>query len=653
MPGHPEAQRARYGLYESLQGFLKGQGEISFVSVISGDKQDVYVGGISDEPLSLKDLMVRGMAEIFVPKFLEYFERKHLSSFSMKAAIRKAEFEKFLDIMTESPLYEDKEIDVRDKLVMDLLKHDVLMVSTVFNVDLVGKGRKLSWRIEISLSRLKKDLNMIPLFRNLSEERKKEVRRAVFEDILRPLREPSMIKEILSNLDLISRDLAGFHPDDFERITIEHLDRNALKAVSRDLVGNITSLRKAVEKVHDAGMVERINYLRSMTRKVVKQLIGDNICDEDLFLELVRGKVFSPDEIPPDIYKKIEVHLEFDEFDESPEKFFTETSGMKEEAMLRERIGLLFEFLPALFSARRYPDIIRIFALSREKNMAFDIRERSALVEKLCDATYKTASEGSKEDHLRLLEVLSVLNVLGTYMLINLLDNSSRFVRRHVLEILPKRGDETGTFIIEFLGKKKGWYYTRNALIILAALGVTGPEAENIFASGLKSPEPAVRKEAVPGIPPVFGEKGAQLLIPLVKDADHDVRKKAVAALAAIRYADSGLLKSFGDFLKEETVKDETMKKEIMKYLTRVPVSSAQVAGLEEALHGILRVSPIMDMVRKETEETLSFKADALAALGAIGTPKSRKVLKKYSSHKEQVLSRAASAALEKFDARQ
>ncbi len=570
----------------------------------------------------------------------------------MKAAIRKEEFEKFLDIMTESPLYEDREVDVRDKLVMDLLKNDILMVSTVFNVDLVGKGRKLSWRIEVSLSRLKKDLNMIPLFRNISKEKMKEVRKAVFEDILRPLREPSLIREILLNLDLISSDLVGFEPPEFERMTIEHLDRKALNVVSRDILGNISSLKKAVEKVHDAGMLERIEYLRNMTRKVVNKLVEYKMCDEDLFLDLVRNKVFSPEEIPPDIYKKIVVHLSFDRFMESPEQFFREIKEMRGEAELREKIGLLFEFLPALFTARRYADVQRVFALAKEKGIAFDMAERSILVEKLRDTTYKAASKGTKEDQLKLLDVLSALDTPGTCLLTNLLDNESRFVRRHVLEMLPKRGAETGTLIFELFGKKSGWYYERNALSMLSALGIAGPDAERVFTSGLKSPEPAVRKEAVVGMPAVFGEKGAQLLVPLLKDADADVRKRAVSSLAAIRYVDSGLLKSFADILRDEKTEDDAMKKEVMKYLANVAVPAGQVAELEEALQAILKVSQIFGIVRKETEETLSLKAGALAALGAIGTPKSLKILEKYSSNKDRVLSGAASAALEKVKAR-
>ena len=52
--------------------------------------------------------------------------------------------------MTESPYAKEKEGDVREKLTMDLIKNNILSVSTVFNVDLVGKCKKLNWRVEMS-----------------------------------------------------------------------------------------------------------------------------------------------------------------------------------------------------------------------------------------------------------------------------------------------------------------------------------------------------------------------------------------------------------------------------------------------------------------------------------------------------------------------
>ena len=107
-PDHPETQKARAGLHDGFQSLLKGHREITFVVVSSEGKRDVLVDGIVDEPVTLSSLMLKGMAEIFIPKFIEYFDRKNLSSFSVKSDITRNEFEAFIDIMSESPLQEEE-----------------------------------------------------------------------------------------------------------------------------------------------------------------------------------------------------------------------------------------------------------------------------------------------------------------------------------------------------------------------------------------------------------------------------------------------------------------------------------------------------------------------------------------------------------------
>ncbi|HWR59111.1 MAG TPA: hypothetical protein VN328_09510, partial [Thermodesulfovibrionales bacterium] len=52
---HPEARKARAGLYESLKTFLEGKREISFISAAEGGKPDVFIGGISDEPVTMRN----------------------------------------------------------------------------------------------------------------------------------------------------------------------------------------------------------------------------------------------------------------------------------------------------------------------------------------------------------------------------------------------------------------------------------------------------------------------------------------------------------------------------------------------------------------------------------------------------------------------
>jgi len=528
MPGHPEARKARAGLYETLKDILKDKGEITFVAVTETGKQEVFIGGLFDEPVPLSSLMMKGIAEMFTPKFTEYFERKNLSSFSLKASITNDEFEKFINVMTESPLYEEKEVDVRERLTMSLVKNEILMVSTVFNVDLVGKGRKLLWRVQISLSRLKKDLNMIPPYKNISKEKKNELRRMVFEDIIRPLNSPKLIKEMLTNLDLVSIELVDFDPNEFELKIIQHLDEELLPDVSRELLDDILDLEKAFKMLQETQVRVRLEYLKGIIKEIGKRLAGLRTFDEELFHQLVKNNILTADDIPVDVRNRILKHLSLDSFLESPERFYADIDNTFDTKELENKLLLLFEFLPVLFSTGRYEEILKIFKISGEKGIDFEVTKNIGHLESISEELYKKAEKADKEEQLRLLKVLSSIGNPGTYLLVDLLDSESRFIRRSALEILQDKGSEIIPFLIRRFNKKGDWYYPRNALIILSKVGAGEPEIEDIFKRYLNHSEPGIRAVAIQGIANILREKSEGLLIPLLKDENADVRKRVV-----------------------------------------------------------------------------------------------------------------------------
>ncbi len=646
---HPEARKARAGLYDSLKTFLEGKREISFISSGEGGKPEVYIGGIFDEPVTGSAIMMKGMAEIFIPKFIEYFERKHLSSFSMKAAISEDEFEKFISIMTESPLY-DKETDVQEKLTLDLIKNEVLMVSTVFNVDIVGKGRKLPWRVELAISRLKRDLNLIPLFKNIPEQKKEEIRRMVFEDIVRPLKSPKLVQELLSNLDLISSDLIGFSVDDFEARIIEHLDEKLFPVVSKGILANISDIDRAFEKLQEPELLVRLGYLKGIAKKVGMKLLVLDIADEDVFFDFVKCGVLSLEEIRGSVRSTIASRLSFDRFLGSPQKFFDEVDEIADREELREKLMLLFGFVPLLFAAGRYADIRHIHDLSRSKGMDSRMHENAGLVEDISKEAYKKAAGAGKEEVTEILNILALMGRTGIFALVDMIDNVNRFARRSAIEILRQTGPSVIPFLLAGLDKKQGWYYLRNALTLLAIEGAGSPEIEELFSRNLQHPEPNVRKEAARGIPAIMGEKAGDLLVPLLKDENEDVRKRALSSLAAIRCVNTEAISFYVNVLTGKAGEDDTVLEQVLNALSEAPIPRGQEQRLEDALIGILKDSTVLGFLKRKSGQDLRLKQGAIRALGAVGTSSSVKTLKKYISFKDAVISKAASEALQKIE---
>lgn len=648
-PDHPEAQKARTGLYGSLRTFLEGKREISFISAVEGGTPDVFIGGILDEPVTIRTIMIKGMAEMFIPKFIDYFERKNLSSFSMKSAISEAEFEKFIAIMTESPLF-DRETDVREKLTIDLIKNEVLMVSTIFNVDLVGKGRKLPWRVELSISRLKRDLNLIPLYKSISEERKNEIRKLVFEDIIRPLKSPKLIKELLANLDLISSDLVGLDTDAFETRIVEHLDEKLLPLVSRELLRDIARLESSFGKLKEVELLVRLEYLKRITKRTGMKLLEFGTAEEELFSDFVKYRILTLAEIHESVRSAVASRLSLDRFLASPGTFFEELTEDLSPKDLRAKFELLFGFFPALLAAGRYGEIREIHRLSRERGVPPEMSDHPDLVEHISGEANARAERAGKEETSELLNVLSLIGETGTFALVDMLDNGNRFARRSAIEVLRQKGPEIVPLVLSRIDKKDGWYFLRNAVTLLSSQSTEDPGIEELFKRTLHHPEANVRKEAARGITTVMGERAGNLLVPLLRDENEDVRKRAISSLAAIGCVLPEAVSFFVNVLTNKTGKDDTVLEPVLNALEEAPIPRGKEPQLEDALIDLLRDSSVLGFLRRKSDQDLRVKEAALKALGAFGTSKSVKTLKKYSSDKSTVLGKAASEALERIE---
>jgi HEAT repeat protein len=646
---HPEAKKARSGLYASLRTFIEGKREISFITAREGGKPDVFIGGILDEPVTIGSLMIKGMAEMFMPKFLEYFERKNLSSFSMKSAISENEFEKFIAIMTDSPLF-DRETDVREKLTIDLIKNEVLMVSTIFNVDLVGKGRKLPWRVELSISRLKRDLNMIPLYKSISEDRKSEIRKMVFEDIIRPLKSPKLIKELLANLDLISSDLIGFDTDVFETKIVEHLDGTMLPSVSRELLGDISGIESSFSKLKEVELLVRLEYLKRITKRIGQKLIDFGTVDEELFCDFVKHRVLTIDEIHGSVRSAVACRLSLDNFLASPEKFFEEINEGLSPEDLKGKLDLLLTFLPALFAGGRYGDIRKIHVIFREGGLPLEMRDNAGLIDRISREANTRSGRAGKEETSELLNVLSLIGEPGNFALVEMLDNANRFARRSAIDVLRQKGPEIAPLVLSRIDKKEGWYFLRNALTLLSAHGRGNLEIEELFKRSLRHSEANVRKEAVRGIAAIIGEEAGDLLVPLLKDENGDVRKRVISSLAAIGCVNPEAIGFIVNVLTNKSGEDDTVLDLVLNALAEAPIPRAKEPPLEDALIDLLKDSPVLGFLRRKSDRDLRIAEGAIKALGTLGTAKSVKILRKYASEKNTVLGKAASEALERIE---
>ncbi len=137
-PEHPQSQQSRVGLHEEFIRVLEDRPGLTYLVGREGEHRSIMIEGYDAGHLALEDIMIRGMAEMFTPKLLEFFDRRHLLSFSLRAGIAAEEFDAFLVLMSEPPTA-GRAHEERDRVTQAFLDQNVVHVSTLFEADVIGR----------------------------------------------------------------------------------------------------------------------------------------------------------------------------------------------------------------------------------------------------------------------------------------------------------------------------------------------------------------------------------------------------------------------------------------------------------------------------------------------------------------------------------
>ena len=102
-PDHPETQKDLACLHEEFRQLVEDRSELTYMITMTGEERGIIIEGYDSAPLPLDKVMKTNMADLFMPKFLEFFDRWNLISFSLKADISAEEFHSFLILMSRPP----------------------------------------------------------------------------------------------------------------------------------------------------------------------------------------------------------------------------------------------------------------------------------------------------------------------------------------------------------------------------------------------------------------------------------------------------------------------------------------------------------------------------------------------------------------------
>jgi serine/threonine protein kinase len=193
---HPEFARSLVRVVSASRPPLSGRGEITIAQRDVRDSElQVQTG--TGELFDLRRLLAVGVADAYGPRLMEVFGRRHVVSLTLKEGVSEA------DLADATELLSGPEVSA-DKLRLDFLSRGLRGVSILFSEEMLGKGRRLPWHVDLCISRLARDLRALPLLRGVTEEAMRSLRVQLVADVVRSLERAEDIRLLLENTDLVA-----------------------------------------------------------------------------------------------------------------------------------------------------------------------------------------------------------------------------------------------------------------------------------------------------------------------------------------------------------------------------------------------------------------------------------------------------------------
>ncbi len=681
-PDHPSAKSAKKGLYEEFLRVTGNFNEIAFTCQKTPEGVEIFITGILDRQVNVRSLVGSGMADLFVPKLIEYCDRKQLMSFAIKKDISQEHFHQFIDIMSDPNVDRD---DIGSKgayLTRALIENNITEISTVFYTDVIDFEMDLPWRVQVAMQRLAKDLNVLPLFKGVSAEAIRRMKIQTVKDIIRPLNHPKYFNEFLVNCYIIADKISGMTAEEIEKIIVDAFPLDLLLPTCRYTFEELERLETL--KAHqpdNPSIPRRLTGIQRILKTIAGRVVIEKAPGAIIFLEqLYRNHILAFKELPVEAQYLVNTrNMTRDitaNFINYSNNFLKATSV--DDALVY--IKCFRRVLPMLADEKNWLTV-RDIAILLNQTGARDIlskvilslpQEMQPLLENpsedrfpnhhqklICHvfggisreliSAYETAD---KKEHLLLEEILDALGAFGVDVLSQVLVNSkNKETRKMCVASLVHKGELSRNWAIDILQRPDAaWYVYRNALMILRDVSACPDDFDRIRVH-LAHENPRIREEMISLIIAMKPRDAESLIISAMDDPDPKVRWRAGRALADIspisQSAVNHLLSLITKTISEDKAEADDRMKRLMNLISAITglreipnktqVESDIIRGLKSMIGQEKGLRRLFKRVTSSENEITLIKS-ALPLLGRIGGPESMGFLKKLSKSHSRLL---------------
>jgi len=572
-------------------------------------------------------------------------------SFAIKKRISLEHFESFVDIMSDPKADRGEDARIGELLSNALVEQGITEISTVFMDDMIALELNLPWRVEMAIQRLAKDLKVLPMFQKQSDKAIREMKLQIIQDIIRPLRHPEFLKDLIINCYIIARHVEDVETEDIEKVIIDAFPMDTLLPTSRYIFDELNRLREMnAETPDNPTLLNRLAGVKRILKWVSRRLVLADVRGAQGFLEeLYENEILSFEELPADVQylvntmkitKDVQAHLA------SYVSRILKTDTTEDAKVL---IKCFRRIMPEFIESEEWDIALTITkAASRagRQNQLFaegtelPSKPHKFIYKDLTSELYEAYVAADESQRPTIGQIAAKLGSLGIEILSRVLsDSDDRTARKEATDLLIKKGDMARRWVLKVLDDpKQPWYLQRNALMILRYVGEPKQDidrARNLMGNS----HPRLRDEALNTVLELNAGDSEQLVVDALSDPDDKVRWRATSALTDLSpLADESVEKILA-IIKTDPPEE---KDEALKHVRKVSQLINCLGALKGIRNQVMVEDTILDIAQKVSEQKKGFlqrlkKSDetdqtsilsaAITTLGKIGTLKSEAFL--------------------------
>jgi len=659
LPDHPQSNEAKEGLYDAFTDLAGRSDELTFYTRGEDDQGEIFIEGVAAHDLPISQVMTKGMADVYVTKFLEFLQRKELISISIPTRIGKEEFSHLIDLMSEPAMVDMKHKDTKEEFLKSLAEHGIRNVSFLFNEDIISTRRNIPWRVSLALSRLGKDLKLLPVLQNLEPAELEVVKKEILHDALKPLSNPEQAYAFLMNLDLAPNPTLS--EEACEEETLQFMAPELLYTIVPLYIKDASSDREQMTEMLGPDKLPRI--LDKLSTRFVQL---DTSESRILLQDLYESGLMSVDDLPSHVRERISIIRLIKSFLEHREKYLEHLDLASSPAEYAKRASPLAMIVPYLIDGDKFEEALAISELLVEHT---ETREKKQIAHQaLTEIADGTSLEKARKAFLRVTKENRI--VLGKFFalfgswsvphLANIIRESEDIWRRkQAAEILLDMNSESAAFLTGLVDDDG---LTEEALsTIIKVLGNIEDETLVPLVVGtvlkrIDHDNPQIRIDSLNVLTLLAPRESFEHFEEKLKDPVRSVRKEAIRGLGL-----SGDQRTFKLLKKKIDKAEETdsdidwdMASAAISSLSNLMDTNIQIKGeIEKFILELSNRSYDSGIVKRVLKKSENFPPDALislaAVLGKIEDEGSLKVLAQMAKSRDDSVAKKASDELQKL----